>query len=606
MKNISRLELENIYGKISPFEFKNKLIELATLSNRKSTRTLLDAGRGNPNWIASTPREAFFTFGQFAITESRYTWDDGDLTGMPKKTGIYKRFCTYVENNKFMPGIDTLKAIIDYGIEELNFDKDEFLHELTDAIIGDNYPFPDRMLIHIEKIVKEYLKREMKYDVEKGGEFNVFAVEGATAAMCYIFDSLIANNLLLKGDKIAIMTPVFTPYLEIPHLPRYEFEVVYINADEIDENDEHTWQCSNKELEKLSNPDIKALFVVNPSNPPSVAISQKSISKIVDIVKTKNKDLMIISDDVYGTFIHGFRSLMADLPYNTIGVYSYSKYFGVTGWRLGTIALHENNVFDITKFKISANVNNKIRIVHLSDLHSKEFGKDNKRLKNIILKQKPNIVVTTGDMIDSNLRKMDEIINFLAELNKEVYVVYIPGNNEMRTEKINEILYKINLNEVIVLDNKIKEININNNKIFILGLVENRIDEGESFYEKANSRYFYNKSNLLFNELESKNGIKIVLSHYPENFAAIGEESYNKYNFNIMFSGHAHGGQFILPFIGGLFAPGQGILPKYYRGIHGEKNKLIISRGLGNSGFPLRLFNRPEVIVVDIYNEKII
>lgn len=345
MKNISRLELENIYGKISPFEFKNKLIELATLSNRKSTRTLLDAGRGNPNWIASTPREAFFTFGQFAITESRYTWDDGDLTGMPKKTGIYKRFCTYVENNKFMPGIDTLKAIIDYGIEELNFDKDEFLHELTDAIIGDNYPFPDRMLIHIEKIVKEYLKREMKYDVETGGEFNVFAVEGATAAMCYIFDSLIANNLLLKGDKIAIMTPVFTPYLEIPHLPRYEFEVVYINADEIDENDEHTWQCSNKELEKLSNPDIKALFVVNPSNPPSVAISQKSISEIVDIVKTKNKDLMIISDDVYGTFIHGFRSLMADLPYNTIGVYSYSKYFGVTGWRLGTIALHENNVF---------------------------------------------------------------------------------------------------------------------------------------------------------------------------------------------------------------------------------------------------------------------
>ena len=366
MKNISRLELENIYGKISPFEFKNKLIELATLSNRKSTRTLLDAGRGNPNWIASTPREAFFTFGQFAITESRYTWDDGDLTGMPKKTGIYKRFCTYVENNKFMPGIDTLKAIIDYGIEELNFDKDEFLHELTDAIIGDNYPFPDRMLIHIEKIVKEYLKREMKYDVEKGGEFNVFAVEGATAAMCYIFDSLIANNLLLKGDKIAIMTPVFTPYLEIPHLPRYEFEVVYINADEIDENDEHTWQCSNKELEKLSNPDIKALFVVNPSNPPSVAISQKSISKIVDIVKTKNKDLMIISDDVYGTFIHGFRSLMADLPYNTIGVYSYSKYFGVTGWRLGVIALAKDNVYNKRIANHSSQEKERIRIRYAS------------------------------------------------------------------------------------------------------------------------------------------------------------------------------------------------------------------------------------------------
>ena len=344
--NLNRQELENIYGQISPFEFKNKLIELATISNRKSTRTLLDAGRGNPNWVAATPREAFFTFGQFAITESRFSWDNGDLTGIPKKTGVYDRFRKYVEENSFMPGIETLIEIIEYGINELNFNADDFLHELCDAIIGDNYPFPDRMLVHIEKIVKEYLKAEMRYDTEKCGDFNVFAVEGATAAMCYIFDSLIANNLLLKGDKIAIMTPVFTPYLEIPHLPRYEFEVVYINSDEVNANGERTWQCSDKELEKLADKDIKALFVVNPSNPPSVAISSNSISKIVDIVNNYNQDLMIISDDVYGTFVPGFKSLMADLPYNTIGTYSYSKYFGVTGWRLGTIALHENNVFD--------------------------------------------------------------------------------------------------------------------------------------------------------------------------------------------------------------------------------------------------------------------
>lgn len=344
--NLNRQELENIYGKISPFEFKNKLIELATISNRKSTRTLLDAGRGNPNWVAATPREAFFTFGQFAITESRFSWDNGDLTGIPKKTGMYDRFCKYAEENSFMPGMEALKEIIEYGINELNFNADDFLHELCDAIIGDNYPFPDRMLVHIEKIVKEYLKSEMRYDTEKGGDFNVFAVEGATAAMCYIFDSLIANNLLLRGDKIAIMTPVFTPYLEIPHLPRYEFEVIYINSDEVNENGERTWQCSDKELEKLADKDIKALFVVNPSNPPSVAISSNSISKIVDIVNNHNQDLMIISDDVYGTFVPGFKSLMADLPYNTIGTYSYSKYFGVTGWRLGTIALHENNVFD--------------------------------------------------------------------------------------------------------------------------------------------------------------------------------------------------------------------------------------------------------------------
>ncbi|MEO3215628.1 hypothetical protein [Romboutsia sp. 1001216sp1] len=82
--NIKRQELENIYGKISPFEFKNKLLELATNPSKKSTRTLLDAGRGNPNWIAHAPRNAFFTFGHFAIEESKHTWNNGPLSGMPR------------------------------------------------------------------------------------------------------------------------------------------------------------------------------------------------------------------------------------------------------------------------------------------------------------------------------------------------------------------------------------------------------------------------------------------------------------------------------------------------------------------------------------------
>ena len=344
--NIKRKELENIYGKISPFEFKNMLIHLATKSQQKSTRTLLDAGRGNPNWLASYPREAFFTFGHFALLESRRSWDMKELTGIPIKSGISKRLFNFFDEYSNLPGIDTLKDIINYGINELNFEPDNYIYELTDAILGDNYPFPDRMLIHCEEIVKKYLIKEMKYNTELGGDFDIFAVEGATAAMCYIFDSLIANNLLLKGDKIAIMTPIFTPYLEISHLPRYEFDVVYINANEVSTDKKRTWQYSNSELSKLHDKDIKALFVVNPSNPPSVAISKETTDKLVDIVNNYNPDLMIISDDVYGTFVHNFKSLMASLPYNTIGSYSYSKYFGVTGWRLGTIALHKNNVFD--------------------------------------------------------------------------------------------------------------------------------------------------------------------------------------------------------------------------------------------------------------------
>lgn len=346
MRRYNFKEINDVYGKISPFEFKDKLIKLAKFRAMESGRRVLDAGRGNPNWTAATPREAFFTFGQFAVNETRRTWNEGDLAGMPKKEGIATRFYQYIYDNLNMPGANLAKDIVDYGIEQFDFDPDSWVFELADAIIGDNYPSPDRILVHIEQIVTKYLIKEMKYDTKKGGPLSIFAVEGATAAMCYIFDSLMANELLRKGDKIAIMTPIFTPYLEIPHLPRYNFDVVFINADEIDENNNHTWQYSKKELEKLCDKSIKALFLVNPNNPASIALDENSCNNLVDVVTNHHPNLMIISDDVYGTFVPGFKSLMASLPYNTIGAYSFSKYFGVTGWRLGTLALHENNVFE--------------------------------------------------------------------------------------------------------------------------------------------------------------------------------------------------------------------------------------------------------------------
>lgn len=344
--NVQLTEIEHIYGKISPFELKNKLISLAEGQKEESAHTLLDAGRGNPNWTAATPREAFFTLGQFAVEETRRVWNEGDLAGMPKKQGIAERLMTYIEKHHGEPGIELLKNIINYGVNTQRFNSDAWVHELVDGIIGDNYPVPDRMLVHIEKIVHDYLVQEMCYNKPPAGKFNLFAVEGATAAMCYIFDSLIANELLSSGDTIAIMAPIFTPYLEIPHLPRYNLQVVEIVAKEMTDDGTHTWQYPKSELEKLKDPTIKALFVVNPSNPPSVAMRPESVKQLTEIVKEHNPNLMIISDDVYGTFVNEFRSLMADLPYNTIGVYSFSKYFGVTGWRLGTIALHENNVFD--------------------------------------------------------------------------------------------------------------------------------------------------------------------------------------------------------------------------------------------------------------------
>lgn len=344
--NYQREEIERVYGKVSPFELKDKLLELAKEGKGNGAHALLDAGRGNPNWTAATPREAFFTFGLFAVQETRRVWKDKDMGGMPQKSGIAERFYTFTEDYKSYPGIELLKGVIEYGVKAKGFDPDEWVHELADGIIGDNYPFPDRMLERVEIVVSDYLLKELYKKDVLIGKFKLFAVEGATAAMCYIFDTLIANNILSIGDKIALMAPIFTPYLEIPHLPRYNFEVVELLASETTLEGTHTWQYPSSELEKLKDPKIRALFIVNPSNPPSVAMRPESIVVLKQVVNTYNPNLMIISDDVYGTFVDDFHSLMADLPYNTIGVYSFSKYFGVTGWRLGTIALSEKNVFD--------------------------------------------------------------------------------------------------------------------------------------------------------------------------------------------------------------------------------------------------------------------
>jgi aspartate 4-decarboxylase len=173
------------------------------------------------------------------------------------------------------------------------------------------------------------------------GKFDLYAVEGGTAAMCYIFKSLKANRLLRPGDTIALGAPIFTPYIEMPHLEDYALNVVNIDAPQ-----ENQFQFTDAELKKLEDPKIKAFFLVNPGNPTGIALSQETIAKLANLVKTKRPDLMLLTDDVYGTLVPEFRSLLGELPQNTIGVYSYSKYFGATGWRLGVIAVHEDSIFD--------------------------------------------------------------------------------------------------------------------------------------------------------------------------------------------------------------------------------------------------------------------
>ena len=327
---------------LSPFEIKDELIQLAKKTTRTTQLAFLNAGRGNPNWIATKPREAFFLLGQFAITESTRVMNyPVGIGGMPEAKGIAARLETWLKEHSIMTGAPFLSAMVDFAVMKFGFDPDAFVHELVDLIIGDNYPVPDRMLVHNERIVQEYLQWAMCGKPKPAGKFDLYAVEGGTAAMCYIFKSLKANRLLHQGDTIALGTPIFTPYLEMTHLEDYDLKVVHIRAPQ-----ENRFQYTDEEIKKLEDPKIKAFFVVNPGNPTGMAMSKETIAKLTNLVMTKRPDLMLLTDDVYGTFVSDFRSLLGELPHHTIGVYSYSKYFGCTGWRLGVIAINEDNIFD--------------------------------------------------------------------------------------------------------------------------------------------------------------------------------------------------------------------------------------------------------------------
>ncbi|MCQ4212685.1 bifunctional aspartate transaminase/aspartate 4-decarboxylase [Streptomyces longispororuber] len=341
------------YAQLSPFELKNVFIDLAKEAQadkpgQKGTSSvqMLNAGRGNPNWVATGPREAFYALGYFALSESRRVWTADNLGGMPEKDGAYERFDTFVRRHPDLPGIELLAQCVQLGIQRFGFDKDAFVHELTDSSVGDNYPVPDRILEHVQEIVRGYVADEMFDKKPPAGQISYFATEGGTAAMCYIFDSLMKNGILHKGDKIALMVPVFTPYIEIPELDTYEFDVTYVEASMFAETGVREWRYPAEEVAKLADPEIKLVCLVNPSNPPSLALSRRVADQIKDIVATQNPNLLIVTDDVYGTFVDGFRSIAADLPRNTLLVYSYSKHYGCTGWRLGVIGLHDDNVID--------------------------------------------------------------------------------------------------------------------------------------------------------------------------------------------------------------------------------------------------------------------
>ncbi len=269
-----------------------------------------------------------------------------------------------------------------------------------------------------------------------------------------------------------------------------------------------------------------------------------------------------------------------------------------------TFCYWQNNNIVVTNIDY---VNSKIpsgfngyKILQISDLHNKEFGANQKNLISLTKEINPDIIVITGDLIDSrrtNKDNMNIATSYIKSAVDIVPVYYVSGNHESRSDLYDELKIIFEEYGVINMDNTHKNIQLNGVNISLLGLADicfNPIDN----YEYPNSPFSFDE--ILGNlKTESKNNFTILLSHRPELITL-----YAKENIDLVFSGHAHGGQIRLPFLGGIIAPDQGFFPKYTSGIHRlNSTSLVISRGLGNSLAPQRIFNRPELVVVTLSNE---
>lgn len=257
---------------------------------------------------------------------------------------------------------------------------------------------------------------------------------------------------------------------------------------------------------------------------------------------------------------------------------------------------YQNNKLDITNYTVnSADADRDFKIVHLSDFHSKPFKTVLKKTK----EQSPDLICVTGDYVNHHEKNKQKMLDYAKELVKIAPVYYVTGNHERRLENFDRLMLELEGCGFHVLLNEIAQTEF----CTILGLDENQANF-EDYEARKNGTFEYKDMSGYFDELANSGKFKLVLSHYPENFEGVKEMNYSQYDFDLQLSGHAHGGQWIMPFIGPLFSPGQGVLPKYARGSFGTRPQLIVSRGLGNSEFPLRLFNHPQIVVVNIKQKR--
>ena len=227
------------------------------------------------------------------------------------------------------------------------------------------------------------------------------------------------------------------------------------------------------------------------------------------------------------------------------------------------------------------------KIVQVSDLHDAELGENHRKLIGKIKSTEPDIIFVTGDVIDSRRYDLEKSLRAIEQLVDIAPVYYVLGNHEVATNEMNHIYEQLEMVGVHTLKNEHGIIELNGGKIAVAGVEDPLMGKSVSEMMRIATRGIDSST------------FTILLSHRPEKF-----ESYVDLSLDLVFTGHAHGGQIRLPFIGGLVAPSQGWFPKYTDGLfEAGETTMVVNRGIGNSVFPLRVFNRPEIVEMTLYSQ---
>ena len=248
------------------------------------------------------------------------------------------------------------------------------------------------------------------------------------------------------------------------------------------------------------------------------------------------------------------------------------------------------------------NLSGPVRIVLLSDLHGKSFGRENSRLIAKIQEQSPDAIFLDGDMIDRSADSADvqELLRLIERLHEIAPVYFAPGNHELEYMQTDaSLLTQVAEAGAVVVNDSYVDVTIAGQPLRIGGTM------GHAFYFGRSEEEFSSSPEYQFlKAFEDTDVPKICLAHMPDTFIFNG--AYNLWNVDLVLSGHTHGGLIRLPFIGGLYAPMQGWFPEYDRGYFrlGEHMQMVISAGLSGHGIIPRINNPPEIVVIDLVPES--